>query len=60
MENTAAALEVLRALAVDYHVTAEQVDLITELFDDIPHKVPTPNAPLAWPHSILAPLQLPA
>jgi hypothetical protein len=38
-QNTSAALRVLRTLAVDHHVTAEQVDLLVELFDDIPHKV---------------------
>lgn len=37
--NTAAALSVLRTLAADYHVTAEHVDLLAELFDDVNHKV---------------------
>lgn len=39
--NTIRAMTVLRVLAVDYHVTAEQVDLIVELFDDVNHKVPS-------------------
>lgn len=42
--NAAEALEVLREVAVDYYCTAEQVDLLAELFDDIPHKVrPAPG-----------------
>jgi hypothetical protein len=40
--NTTPAISVLRVLAVDYHVTAEQVDLLVELFDDNNHKVRIP------------------
>jgi hypothetical protein len=38
-QNTAAALACLRLVAVDYFVTADQVDLLVELFDEIAHKV---------------------
>lgn len=39
LRNVAHAMGVLRVLACDYHVTAEQVDLIVELFDEVNHKV---------------------
>jgi hypothetical protein len=42
MENVTSALELLRALAVTYFVTAQQVDLLCELFDDSKDKVALP------------------
>ena len=37
--HTSQAHEMLRVLAVDYHVTAQMVDMITELFDESSDKV---------------------
>jgi hypothetical protein len=38
--NCAPALDVLRGIAATFYVTAQQVDLLAELFDDAKDKVP--------------------
>lgn len=39
VQNTAECLQLLKALSVSFFVTAQQLDILTELFDDCKDKV---------------------
>ena len=51
--NCAPALEILRTLAATFYVTAQQVDVLAELFDSSRDKVPLRPCPdklcMKWP-----------